>query len=239
MTLESLRERAKSLLRGIHARTPDAVERLYRFHPDWQRFYKQKLASVVKLADAQLVVARELGFASWPRLKAELDRGADVSEPPRSGNPYREIVERVARCSNMEIVRCGNILTSLPGRRPLENRGKPLPWAKLEALIGGLEHPSPKVRRFCLELLDKHPDPRAVPPVLACLEDEVPRVRWHAVHALGCDFCKVGTSFLDDEVQERLREVAESDPSEKVRKEARMHLERATPERSITSRRGD
>jgi len=228
MTLESLRERAKSLLRGIHDRTPDAVEKLYRWHPDWQRFYKQKLASVAKLADAQLVVARELGFASWPRLEAELERGADVSEVPQSGNPYREIVERVARCSNMEIVRCGNILTSLPGRRPLESRGKPLAWPKLEALIGGLEHPRPKVRRFCLELLDTHPDPRAVPHVLACLDDEVPRVRWHAVHALGCDFCKAGASFLDEGVRERLREVAERDPSEKVRTEARMHLARDT-----------
>ena len=82
------------------------------------------------------------------------------------------------------------------------------------------------MRRFCLEMLDNHPDDHTLPHILECLDDPVPRVRWHAVHALGCDTCKDGASFLSDEVRRRLTGLAEHDPSEKVRSQARLHLER-------------
>ena len=38
------------------------------------------------------------------------------------------------------------------------NRGRSLPFERVEALIWGLQHASPVVRRCCLELLDQHPD---------------------------------------------------------------------------------
>ena len=37
---------------------------------------------LLQLADAQLVIAREAGFASWPRLKRHLERTGAVVEPP-------------------------------------------------------------------------------------------------------------------------------------------------------------
>jgi hypothetical protein len=224
MSLDSLRKHAKTLLRRAHARSPDAVERVFKSHPQWRRFYRQKLANVMRLADAQLIVARELGFASWAQLKAAVANGEDVSEALQPENSYREIVDRVARAPIMEVVRCGTILSALPGRRPLENRGQPLSDQKLDALIWGLEHQSPKVRRFCLELLDNNPDDRALPKILACLDDAVPRVRWHAVHALSCDTCKSGVSLLTDEVRERLRQIARHDSSKKVRTQAQARL---------------
>ena len=61
---------------------------------------------------------------------------------------------------------------------------------------------------------------KALPTILRCLDDPVPRVRWHAVHALICDKCKTGFSYLNDEVVERVRRVAKSDPSPKVRSQA-------------------
>lgn len=64
--LEHLRAQAKELLRAYRMAEPVAIERMNRSHPS--------LAPVVKLADAQLVVAREYGFTSWPRLHADLQR---------------------------------------------------------------------------------------------------------------------------------------------------------------------
>ena len=106
------------------------------------------------------------------------------------------------------------------------NRGRLLSEQKLDALIWGLEHENPVVRRCCLEFLDQHPCDRALPSILHCLNDPVPRVRWHAVHALICDACKLGINYLNDEVLARLQVIAENDPSPKVRKQAIYGLEK-------------
>lgn len=136
-------------------------------------------------------------------------------------NPYFEVVDRLEVPA--ERYRAARAL-SAGGRGARENRGKQLPTEKIEALIWGLSHESPVVRRCCLEILDQHPDPRAVPHILDALEDSVPRVRWHAVHALLCDACKAGQSFLDPEIAAVLRRVAEDDPSPKVRRYAHQAL---------------
>lgn len=100
------------------------------------------------------------------------------------------------------------------------NRGHQLSPEKLDALIRGLGHRNPVVRRCCLEFLDQHPDEKALPSILRCLEDPVPRVRWHAVHALICDKCKPGFSYINDEVAERVSMIAKSDASPKVKSQA-------------------
>ena len=99
-------------------------------------------------------------------------------------------------------------------------RGKLLSPEKRAALIWGLGHASPAVRRCCLELLDTHPDEDAIPAIVALLSDPVPRVRWHAVHALACDVCKAGRSLLVAPAAEGLRRVADSDPNRRVREYA-------------------
>ncbi len=136
-------------------------------------------------------------------------------------NPYFDVVDRLKIPA--ERYRAAHSL-SAGGRGARENRGKQLPTEKIEALIRGLSHESPVVRRCCLELLDQHPDARAVPHILNRLEDPVPRVRWHAVHALLCDACKAGASFLSANVAARLRRVAEHDSSPKVRNYAHRAL---------------
>lgn len=72
-SLEYARKEAKTLLRDFRSGTPAAVERAQRqgAHPRVTR------PTEVRLADAQLVVAREHGFASWARLSrylAEVER---------------------------------------------------------------------------------------------------------------------------------------------------------------------
>lgn len=137
-------------------------------------------------------------------------------------NPWIETVERLAIPS--ERYRAAHAL-SAGGRGARENRGRRLPDEKIEALIGGLSHRSPVVRRCCLELLDQHPDPRALPHIVGALDDPVPRVRWHAVHALECETCKGGESLLTDEIVRRLQRVAREDPSAKVRDYAQRVLD--------------
>lgn len=67
--LGQLRRRAKELRDAARSGDAAAVQRLARHHPSARN-------DVVSLAAAQLVIARELGFSSWPRLKAAIDVGA-------------------------------------------------------------------------------------------------------------------------------------------------------------------
>ena len=63
-SFEQARRRAKDLQRALKAGRPQALERLQSHHPEGLN------ARPTRLADAQLVVAREHGFESWTRLKA-------------------------------------------------------------------------------------------------------------------------------------------------------------------------
>ena len=67
--LGQLRRRAKELRDAARAGDAVALERLARHHPT-------PPAGPVRLAVAQLVIARELGFSSWPGLIAALEAGA-------------------------------------------------------------------------------------------------------------------------------------------------------------------
>jgi glutathione S-transferase len=74
--LEQLKNQAKSLLKGQHAEDPEVLARVRQHHPRWQNYSDAILASArFTLADAQLVIANEYGFETWPALKAHLFRG--------------------------------------------------------------------------------------------------------------------------------------------------------------------
>jgi hypothetical protein len=70
--LEQIKKQAKDLLKSLRAADPAALERLRTHHPE----FATHLPGRLRLADAQLVIAREYGFASWAKLKA---RVSDVS----------------------------------------------------------------------------------------------------------------------------------------------------------------
>jgi hypothetical protein len=81
--LEQLKKGAKSFQRAVRAGDPGAADVVNEFHP--------RLASATPgsaelvaftRADAQLVVARQFGFASWPKLKAHLKLVARYSRSP-------------------------------------------------------------------------------------------------------------------------------------------------------------
>ncbi|HIQ52427.1 MAG TPA: hypothetical protein EYH51_04020, partial [Pseudomonas pachastrellae] len=65
LNLEQQRKRAKELLKAINAGEHSALARVTQ--------WITPRSDALKLADAQLVIARECGFASWPRLKQHID----------------------------------------------------------------------------------------------------------------------------------------------------------------------
>lgn len=132
-------------------------------------------------------------------------------------NTWLEVVDRLRLRSK----RHEAMLALAQGRLGARaSRGRPLSEDRIDALIRGLSHASPVVRRCCLELLDLHPDARATDAIARCLEDPVPRVRWHAAHTLSCDACKAGGSYLNAAIRGRLKQVALGDPSSRVRAQA-------------------
>jgi ankyrin repeat protein len=71
--LDQLRRQAKELRDAARLGDPDAVERFASHHARARQ-------GVVTLAAAQLVIARELGLASWPQLKAAVEARANTPE---------------------------------------------------------------------------------------------------------------------------------------------------------------
>lgn len=63
-SLEFEHKEAKALLRRLRAGDPDALARARAWHPT----IDASAPARIRLADAQLVIAREYGFTSWPRL---------------------------------------------------------------------------------------------------------------------------------------------------------------------------
>lgn len=74
-SLEFERKEAKALLRRLRAGDADSIERVRARHPAFDPPH-------AKLADAQLTIAREYGFASWPRLVRWFE---DVERPKHGG----------------------------------------------------------------------------------------------------------------------------------------------------------
>ncbi|NKB67341.1 MAG: hypothetical protein GKR89_09800 [Candidatus Latescibacteria bacterium] len=69
-SLSLLRDRAKELHRAYKAGDPGATSRLRVHHPRYVDVTDKAIAGeVISLRDAQLVVAREHGFANWTELK--------------------------------------------------------------------------------------------------------------------------------------------------------------------------
>lgn len=89
-SLEYERKAAKSFLRQIRAGGPDALRRVRSTHP---MALRHRRADELKLADAQHVIAREYGFASWLRLVEyfrELERHRHA---PRYNSPHEKVEE--------------------------------------------------------------------------------------------------------------------------------------------------
>lgn len=72
--LEQQKKQARELLDAARAHDPEAVRRFRTFHPRLRtRPAHEWSPSQLALHDAQLVLAREYGFTSWPAFKAHIE----------------------------------------------------------------------------------------------------------------------------------------------------------------------
>jgi ankyrin repeat protein len=140
LNLEQLRKQAKDRVREQRAAGQDA-----------------------KLADAQFELARELGFQSWPKLKAYVER-IGLEQPFRVDLDYYE-----GRAHGIASV---NGVSAAEARRDLAGRHGFGSWRELRrhvaAMDSGEEPPTPFVRAYqaieaddrdrLVELLDRFPD---------------------------------------------------------------------------------
>jgi hypothetical protein len=90
-SLEHERKEAKTLLRLLRAGDPQSLARAHARHPALPHTTEQ-----IRLADAQLVVAREYGFASWPRL-VRYFKGLERTRAGEFSLHQREIYESSVR----------------------------------------------------------------------------------------------------------------------------------------------
>ncbi len=109
--LDQQRKLARELLRALHARDPEALRRVREHHPRFVGAPPAALAAATfALHDAQLVLAREYGFASWPRLKAHIDAlsGARLTRPF-----VRELGYYEARAAGLLAMHAGGLAPAL------------------------------------------------------------------------------------------------------------------------------
>lgn len=72
--LNYLKKHARDLLKGHVAGDRGVAQRIREFHPRLRGANDAEIfAATLKLSDAQLIIAREHGFRSWPRLKQHVE----------------------------------------------------------------------------------------------------------------------------------------------------------------------
>lgn len=92
--LEQLRNQAKSLLKSIQNGDLDSAERVRTHLPRAHNLTPQQIIeSPLILTEAQLVVAREYGFPSWPRMKAHVEaQSSAMPDPEQVLNDFKTAV---------------------------------------------------------------------------------------------------------------------------------------------------
>ncbi len=103
LNIEQQKKRARELQRALKSGAADALQRAAEFHPRARghapEIITQKFA---KLSDAQLILARELGVESWPKLTAHIERLNDARKAIAEGAAAPD-----ARSDTIHI-RCGS-----------------------------------------------------------------------------------------------------------------------------------
>ena len=88
-SLEHLRRQARTLLRQFRAADAEALALLREHHP--------RPHEPLRLADAQLVVARSYGFASWPALRRHMDVVGRFARSPHTVPPSADAADELLR----------------------------------------------------------------------------------------------------------------------------------------------
>jgi hypothetical protein len=227
-SLEQLKHQAKDLLKASRDLNLQALLRIEQYLPN--------RSGVATLADTQLVIAREYGFTSWPKLKRQIQalvaQQALTVEQPRMAlrreSPQRlrikqlaaQIIELAEQRAIEQLLRCLWIPSyDIKALRPylVEIGAYTL---LVDALLSAVDNPNPRVRFGVAQAMDHFADERCAAPLHLLLSDPVPRVRWAALHSLSCEACKLAPIATNDDLVELVIELALNDPSIRVRRVA-------------------
>jgi hypothetical protein len=89
--LDHLKFQARDLIRGYAAHDQAVAQRIREFLPGFNGATDTAIFSApLSLSSAQLAIAREHGFPSWPRLKAHIEKPARSNDPTL---PHHERIE--------------------------------------------------------------------------------------------------------------------------------------------------
>ena len=105
-SLVHLKYQAKDLLKEHAGRDPRAAQRIREFHPGFGTATDESIFNAhLSLSDAQLTIACEHGFPSWPRLKRHIEKptGAD-----RLDLPHHERIENAQFRRAVELLDAGD-----------------------------------------------------------------------------------------------------------------------------------
>src|SRR4029077_15903514 len=98
--LEQYKKQAKDLVkvfkvfRARKSGDPKAIERVKKYHPGFAKLPDSKITSArFALADAQLVIAREHGFESWPKFAKQIEELARERSVASLENPLAAFIE--------------------------------------------------------------------------------------------------------------------------------------------------
>ena len=95
--LEQYKKQAKDLVKIFKvfwAGDSEAIERVKKYHPGFAKLPDYEIASAgLALADAQLVIAREHGFESWPKFAKHIEALARARPVASLENPLAAFIE--------------------------------------------------------------------------------------------------------------------------------------------------
>jgi Ankyrin repeats (3 copies) len=106
-SLDHLKHQAKDLLKAHASHAADIARRLREFHPRFARATDaQVFAADFKLSDAQLTIAREHGFSSWPRMKQRIEKPTLAD---RLDLPHHERIEDATFRRAVDLLDAGDV----------------------------------------------------------------------------------------------------------------------------------
>src|SRR3984957_15003356 len=105
--LEHLKYQAKDLPKERKGRSAGVAQRIREFHPRFGRATDAEILDAqFSLSDAQLTIARECGFPSWPRLKRHIEKPT-LSD--RLDLPHQQRIEDATFRRAVELLDTGEI----------------------------------------------------------------------------------------------------------------------------------
>jgi len=105
--LNHLKYQAKDLFKARTGRDPQVAQRIREFHPRFKGAADVAIFDAeFSLADAQLTIARERGFASWPKLKRRVERPAPADDLSR---PFQDRIQDPAFRRAVDLLDAGDV----------------------------------------------------------------------------------------------------------------------------------